>query len=97
MLSSVNSCQKWQAVTFPPNGLIWVTGRDPKGLLEKQGNNMIYPGESWFEVNWQRYLVAKYLDSVDGSLDVGSMDDVVSGIRNSLVFHFWASRPSVLD
>ena len=59
MLSSVNSCQKWQAVTFPPNGLIWVTGRDPKGLLEEQGNNMIHPGESWFEVNWHRYLVAK--------------------------------------
>ena len=79
----VNSSQKWQSVTFLPNGLVWVSGHDQTGYLEEQSENISYLGESWFEIDWERYL-----DILDSPLEVGSMDDVVSNIRDSLIFHF---------
>ena len=85
----INPDQEWESFTFLPNDVVMIMDRDPDNFLEGGVNNLIKYG-SWDEdLDWQRYL-----DGIRGgpwdnaSLDIGSIDDVVSDIRNSLMFHF---------
>ena len=62
--------------------------REPSYYLEGVSNLTDYG--SWDEDRaWQRYLDGiRGGPGVNAPLDIGSIDDVVSDIRNSLMFHF---------
>ncbi len=84
----INPDQSWEAFIFLPNGVVMIMNREPSYFL---------PGVSGFinhgvwneDSDWQRYLDGISVGRGDSApLDIGSIDDVVSDIRNSLMFHF---------
>ena len=84
----INPDQDWETFMFLPNGVVMIMNREPSYFL---------PGVSGFinhgvwddDSDWQRYLDALNTGRGDnGRLDIGSIDDVVSNIRDSLMFHF---------
>ena len=84
----INPDQKWESFTLLPNGVVMIMKGDPEFFL-RTGVNLREHG-SWDEDrDWQRYLdgLLRLLGD-DPSLDIGSSDDIVSDIRNSLMFHF---------
>ncbi len=79
--------EKWGSLTFLPNGIVMIMGGEPDYFLEDVINLVKYG--VWDEDDdWQRYV-----DRLRGNreesetLDIGSIDDVVSVIDDSLMFH----------
>ena len=85
----INPDQGWESFTFLPNGVVMIMNRDPSYFLEGGVNNLIKYGSWDDDRDWQYYLDGIRIGrGDDASLDIGSIDDVVSDIRNSLMFHF---------
>ena len=70
--------------TFLAHNVVLVNGNANSYFLEVAGCIITYDW-CWDEENWQRYRDRLMTES---ALDIGSMDDFGSQIRNSLVFHF---------
>ncbi len=83
----VHSSQEWEAFTFLPDDVVLITTSEPINFLEDAGE-FISDERFWHEDEWQWYL-----DSMRSVLDLGSIDDVVSGVNDSLVFHFDGNEP----
>ena len=84
----INPDQEWESFTFLPNDVVMIMNRDPSYFLEGGVNNLIKYGSWDDDFDWQYYLDGIRDGPGDNaSLDIGSIDDVVSDIRNSLMFH----------
>ena len=75
----LNPSQQWDSFTFLPNGVVMIMGQDPALFLE---------GRQWFlkEELWDEDHARQGYRDRDGQLGIGSTDDLVSDIRDSLVF-----------
>ena len=79
--------EKWGSLTFLPNGIVLIMGREPDYFLEDVINLVKYG--MWDEDDdWQRYMNRLRGGREESeTLDIGSIDDVVSVIDDSLMFH----------
>ncbi len=84
----VNPDQQWESFIFLPNGVVMIHAGDPSYFLQGASNFINYG--SWDEDrDWQRYLDALRGARGDSALlEIGSANDVVSDIQDSLMFHF---------
>ena len=81
--------QDWQGFTFLPNGVVMIVGNDPAYFMEGGVSAFLLYDSYWDEGrDWQYYLEDLGVGQRDSAWDIGSMDDVVSDIQNSLLFHF---------
>ena len=83
----INPDKEWESFTFLPNDVVMIMNRDPSYFLEGVSNFINYG--SWDEDrDWQLYL--DWIRGPQGDsalLDIGSSNDVVSDIQDSLMFH----------
>ncbi len=84
----VNPDQDWESFTFLPNDVVMIMDRASDYFLE--GLNGLIKYGLWDEDgDWQSYLDGLGGGWQDGVLlDIGSINDVVSQIHNSLMIHF---------
>ena len=83
----VNPDQDWQGFTFLPNGVVMIMDQDPGYFVQDVSDFIDY--EFWDEdLYWQSYVDYLHGGPGDRALEIGSTDDVVAEIRNSLVFYF---------
>ena len=84
----VNPDQDWESFTFLPNDVAMIMNREPDYFLKGGPINVIKYGVWDDDGDWQGYLDAIRAGRQDSiQLDIGSIDDVVSVTRKSLLIH----------
>lgn len=83
----VNDDLDWRSITILPNDVVMIMDNDPGDFL-RGGVNDLLKHDFWDDEDWKNYLDGLNTGNPNPGLEVGSADELVSDISNSLLFHF---------